>query len=129
MFTWSVRVGCSFQARVSEISNMFDISMTIPTLVTDPNSIHLATGLSVNLTACWLYFLPCHLMKQACLYQVSGLSQIWSSRLYVMTNRLCRRNNHTVGKFSRPVCKCSRLAWKTFHVWVPESGIFVTNKP
>ena len=80
------------------------------TLVTDPESIHLATGLLVNLTACWLPFPPCRLMKQACLYQVYGLSQIWSSRLYVKTNRLCRRNNHTVGDFSWPVCQCSQQA-------------------
>ena len=75
------------------------------TIVTDPNFIHLATGLLVNLMACRL-----HLMKQACLYQVSGLSQIWTSRLYLKANRLCGRNNCTVGNFSRPVCKCSRQA-------------------
>ena len=55
------------------------------TLVTDPDFIHLATGLSVNFTACQLHFPACRLIEQACLYQVSSLSQIWNSRLYVMT--------------------------------------------
>ena len=82
------------------------------TLVTDPSFIHLATDVWVKLMACRLHFLPCGLMKQACLYQVSGLSQIWSSRLYVMTNRLCGKFNSTVGNFSRPVCKCSGQACK-----------------
>ena len=53
--------------------------------------VHLATGVSVNLTACQLHFPPIWLMKQTCLYHVSGLSQIWSSRLYMKTIRLCGR--------------------------------------
>ena len=89
MFTKSVRVGCSFLACRGE-SVKYQTCMVflrpLPTHVTDPNFIHLATGLSVNLTACQLHFPACRLIKQACLYQVSGLSQIWSSRLYVMTD-------------------------------------------
>ena len=63
---------------VGEISNMFDIYIRpLTTLVTDPHFIHLATGMLVNLMACWLHFPTCRLMKQACLYHVSDLSQIW----------------------------------------------------
>ena len=39
----------------------------LPTLVSDPKFIHLATGLSVNFTACRLHFPACQLIKQACL--------------------------------------------------------------
>ena len=63
----------------------------LPTLVSDLTFNPLATGLSVNLTACRLHFLACWLIKQACLYQVSNLSQIWTSRLYVMTHQRCRK--------------------------------------
>ena len=43
---------------------MFDISTTVG----DPKFIHLATGLSVNLTACWLHFQACLYHFQACPY-------------------------------------------------------------
>ena len=50
MFTWSVRVGCSFPACRGE-SVKYQTSLIflppLPTLVSDPNFIHLATGLSV----------------------------------------------------------------------------------
>ena len=117
MFTWSATVGCSFQACRQEwvkYQTCLIFLPPFPTLVTDPDFIHLEAGLSVNLMACWLHYPLCRLMKQACLNQVSGLSQIWSSRLYLNTSRLCGRNNHTVGNFSRPVCKCSRQACNFF---------------
>ena len=77
MFTWSVWVGCSFQACLEEsvkYQTCLIFLRPLPILVTDPNFINLATGLSVNLMACRLHFLPCQLMKQACLYHVSDLS-------------------------------------------------------
>ena len=89
-------VGYSFQACRQEsvqYQTCLIFLRPFPTLVTDPDFIHLATGLSVNLTACRLHFPPCPLMKQACLYQVFGLFQIWSSRPYLKTKRLCGRNN------------------------------------
>ena len=42
----------------------------------------------------------------------TGLSQIWTSQLYMMTNRLCRKCYSTVGNFCRPVCNCSQQACK-----------------
>ena len=75
MFTWSVTVGCSFQACRQELvkyQTCLIFLRLFPTLVTNPDFIHLATGLSVNLTACRLHFPRCQLMKQSCLYQVSG---------------------------------------------------------
>ena len=133
MFTRSVRVSCSFQDCRGE-SVKYETCLIflrpLPTLVTDPNFIHLATGMSVNLTACRLYFLARQLIKQACLYQVSSLSQIWSSRLYVMTNRLCGKCYSTVGNFSRLVCNCSRQSCKVsrpvgnFYQLCPRVGKF-----
>ena len=52
MFTWSVRVGCSFPACRGE-SNIEETCLIflrpLLTLVSDPKFIHLATGLSVTL--------------------------------------------------------------------------------
>ena len=81
-----------------------------PTVISDPKFTHLATGMSVNLMVCQLHFPACRLMKQACQYRVSGLSQIWRSRLYLMTNRLAVKKYCTVGNFNRPVCNCSLQA-------------------
>ena len=89
-------VGCSYlvcRGEPVEISNM---------TAAGPKSIHLTTGLLVNLTACWLHFPACWLIKQVCLYQVLGLSQIWTSRLYMKTNRLCGKFYSSVSNF-RPV--------------------------
>ena len=55
MFTRSVRGGCSFPAFRGEsvkYQTCLIFLRPLPTLVTDPNFIHLATGLSVNLMAC-----------------------------------------------------------------------------
>ena len=80
MFTSLVRVGCSFQT-CQEESVKYETCLIflrpLPTLVTDPNFIYLATDLSDNLTAYRLHLPPCQLIQQACLYHVSGLSQIW----------------------------------------------------
>ena len=84
-----------------------------PTLFTDTNFIYLATGLSINLTACRLHFPACRLMKQACLYQVSSLSQIWWSWLYLTANGLAVKTYSTVGYFNRPVCNCS---WQAYNL-------------
>ena len=73
MFTWSVRVGCSFPACWGELvkfQTCLRFLRLLPTLVSDLNFIHLATGLSVNLMACRFHFPTCRLIKQACLYQV-----------------------------------------------------------
>ena len=71
MFTRSVRVNCSFLVCWGE-SIKYEACLTflrpLPNLVTDPKFIHLAPGLSTNLTACWLPFPACWLMKQTCLY-------------------------------------------------------------
>ena len=52
MFTRSVRVGCKFPACRQE-SVKYQL---LPTLVSDPNFSLLATGLSVNLAACWYFW-------------------------------------------------------------------------
>ena len=109
------KVGCSFQACQGESVKYQTCSIflqPLPTLVTDPNFIHLATGLSVNLTACQLHIPACGLIKQACLYQVTSMTQIWCFRLYVMTNQPCGKCYSTVLDFSQHVCKCSRQACK-----------------
>ena len=49
---------------------------SLPTLVSDPNFIHLATGLSVNLTACRLHFQACLYHFQACPYHFHAY-HIW----------------------------------------------------
>ena len=84
--------------------------------------------------ACRLNFPPCRLMKQACLYQVSDLSQIWSSRLYVKAD--CAVNvtvqSVTLAGLSVSVSNSSvnfQGLLVTFHVWVLESGIFITDTP
>ena len=51
--------------RVSEISTCLIFLQPLPTRESDPNFKPLATGLSVNLTACQLHFLACRLIKQA----------------------------------------------------------------
>ena len=70
MFTWSVRVICKLPACWGE-SVIYQTCLIflrpLPTLVSNPNFSPLATGLSVNLTACQLHFLACQLIKQACL--------------------------------------------------------------
>ena len=51
MFTWSVRVGCSFPACQEELvkfQTCLKFLRPLPTFVSDPNFIHLATGLSVR---------------------------------------------------------------------------------
>ena len=63
-----------------------------------------------NLIVCQLHFWTCQLITQSCLQQVSGLSHIWISRLYVMTHRLCWKCYRTIGNFRQPICKCSQLA-------------------
>ena len=63
MFTRSVRVGCTFPACRGE---SVKFQTCLPTLVTDPKFIHLATGLSVNLRACELHFQACPYHFQAC---------------------------------------------------------------
>ena len=78
MFTESVTVGCSFKACCEEsvkYPTYLIFLRLFPTLATDPNSIHLATGMSVKLKACWLHLPPCWIMEQACLYHAYGLSQ------------------------------------------------------
>ena len=81
----------------------------LPTIVTDPKVIHLATGLSVNLTACQLHFLPCWLKG-------TGLSasSIWLvSNMVIQT--VCDKQNvreMLVSYFIQPVCNCSRQACK-----------------
>ena len=53
MFTWSVRVGCNFpvcQAESVKYQTCLIFLRPLPTLVSDPNFIHLATGLLVTLT-------------------------------------------------------------------------------
>ena len=73
MFTWSVTVGCSFQACREEsvkYQTCLIFLRLFQTLVTDPKYIHLATGMSVKLKAC-------QLIQQACLEHASDLSQIW----------------------------------------------------
>ena len=70
MFTWSVRVGFKFPACQGEsvkYQTCLIFLQPLPTLVSDLNFSPLATGLSVNLTACRLHFLACRLIKQACL--------------------------------------------------------------
>ena len=55
MFTRSVRVACSFPACRGELVKFqacLIFLQSLPTLVTDPKFIHLATGLSVNFLAC-----------------------------------------------------------------------------
>ena len=136
MFTRSVRVGCSFPAcreDSEKYRTCFIFLPPLPILVTDPKFIHLATGMSVNLMASRLHFPAYRLIKQVCLYQVSGLSQIWSSRLYVMTNRLCGKCYSTVGNW--PVCNCPERPVRfqgqsvTFTNCVLESGNFITDRP
>ena len=108
MFTRSVRVGCSFPACRGELANVqtcLKFLQSLPTLVTYPNFFHLATGLSVTL--------PGLSVNETGLSVPSiRLVPIWTSRLYVMTNRLCGKCYSTVGNFSRPVCNCSRQACK-----------------
>ena len=117
MFIWSVRVSYKFPACWGE-SVKFQTCLIflrpLPTLVSDPYFSPLATDLLVNLMVCQLHFAACRLIKQACLLQVFGLSQIWTSRLYVMTHRLYWKCYSPVGNFSRPVCKCSRQACKLY---------------
>ena len=52
------KVGCSVQACEGELVKL-KFLRPLPTLVTDPNFIHLATGLSVILRACRLHFQAC----------------------------------------------------------------------
>ena len=62
MFTWSVRVGCKFPAYRGEsvkYQTCLIFLRLFPTLVSEPNFSPLATGLSVNLTACRLHFPAC----------------------------------------------------------------------
>ena len=59
MFTRSVRVGCSFQACRGEsvkYQTCLIFLRPFPTLVTDPNFIYLATGMSVNLIFKFCFF-------------------------------------------------------------------------
>ena len=59
MFTWSVRVGCSFpacQGGSVKFQTCFIFLLLLMTLVSNPNFIRLATGLSDNLTSCRLHF-------------------------------------------------------------------------
>ena len=70
MFTCSVRVSCKLPACRGEsvkYQTCLIFLQPLPTLVSDPSFSPLATGLSVNLMACWLHFLACRLIKQACL--------------------------------------------------------------
>ena len=74
MFTWSVTVGCSFQACWEEsvkYQSCLIFLRLFPTLVTAPKYIHLATDMLVNLKACQLHFPPFQLIQQACLYHAS----------------------------------------------------------
>ena len=130
------KVGCTFLACRGE-SVKYQSCLIIPrpllTLVTDPNFSHLAIGLSVNLMASRLHFLACRLMTQACLYQVSGLSQIWSSRLYVMkdcagsvTVQSVTLAGLSVSVPYRPVNFPGQSV--NFHDWVLESGVLY-NQP
>ena len=69
MFTRSDRVGCSFPAcRGGSVTfqTCLIFLRLLPTLVTDPKFIHLATGLSVNLRAYRLHFQACPYHLQAC---------------------------------------------------------------
>ena len=62
MFTRSVRASCSFPACKGELvkyQTCLIFLRPLPTIVTDPNFIHLAIGVSVNLTACQLHFPVC----------------------------------------------------------------------
>ena len=59
MFTWSVRVRCSLPACRAEsvkYQTCLIFLRPLPTIVSDTKFIHLAAGLSVNLTACRLHF-------------------------------------------------------------------------
>ena len=51
MFTWSVRISCKFptcQGESVKYQTCLIFLQLSPSLVSDPNFIHLATGLSVN---------------------------------------------------------------------------------
>ena len=81
------------------------------------------------LTAYQLHFPACRLIKQACLYQVSVLSQIWTSRLYLMPNII---HSVTLAGLSatvpdRPVKFPGQSV--TLTDWVLELGKFVTDRP
>ena len=73
-------------------------------------------------------------MKQACLYHVSRLSQIWSSRLYVKTDCVGEITAQSVSLaglsvnvIDRPVSFPGKSV--SFHIRALESGIFITDKP
>ena len=137
MFTRSVRVGCSFPAYEGDsmkFQTCLKFLQPLPTLVSDPNFIHVTIGLSFKLMACRLHFPACRLIKQACLYQVSGLSQILTSRLYVKANRLCGKCYSTITLTSLSVTVPDRPVKfpgqsVTLTDWVLELGKFVTDRP
>ena len=95
MFTWSIRGGYKFSACHEEsvkYQTCLIFLQSLLTLVSNPNFSPIATGLSVNLMACRLHLQVCRLSQQACLSQVSGLSQIWTWFLVYLGFDLLRDN-------------------------------------
>ena len=139
MFTWSVRVVCKYPACRQELvkyQTCLIFLRPLPTLVSYPNFSHLATGLSVNLTACRLHFSA----------NQTGLS-VTSIRLVpnmdfptVLDDKQTMREGYStvtvqwvtlaglsVAVPDRPVKFTGQSV--AFTDWIPESGKFVTDRP
>ena len=99
MFTRLVRVGCSFlacQGELVKFQTCLKFLRPLLTIVCNPNFTHLATGLSVNLTACWLHFQASLYHFQACPYHFQAyhnrkpacLLQLITSHLQVLSSMM-----------------------------------------